>query len=131
MQAQELLSILVKLSKIDDYFDEFELSYLLKAGSHLGIEDSQVEYLVKNPLDVPFVPPQKEQDRMEIIYYMLFLMKIDNIISDQEVDMVHHYGFKLGFSKHMIDDFVQIMKKHKHKTVPTSLMLDVIRKYQN
>lgn len=131
MSSEELLSILVRLSRIDDYFDQFELGFLIKVGNHLGIQNELVEDLIKKPLDSQSSVPSSEQDRMNILYYMLFLMKIDTIITDSEKEMVHHYGFMLGFSKPMIDDFIKLMEEHKFRKVPTESMLNVIRRYQN
>jgi len=131
MSSEELLSILVRLSRIDDFFDQFELGYLIKVGNHLGLPNQVVEDLIKKPLQSTTSIPTREQDRMNVLYYMLFLMKIDTIISDNEVEMIHHYGFMLGFSKPMIDDFIGVMEAHKFKKVPTEAMLDIIKKYQN
>jgi len=131
MSSEELLSILVRLSRIDDFFDQFELGYLIKVGNQLGLQDQVVEDLIKKPLASASSIPTLERDRMNILYYMLFLMKIDTIISDGEVEMIHHYGFMLGFSKPMIDDFIGVMEAHKFRKVPIEAMLDVIRRYQN
>ncbi len=131
MRSEEVLSALIKLSKADNYFDEFEFTYLLKVGKHLGIEDNRVEHLIKNVDITQLTIPQKEEDRMTIIYYMLFLMKVDTIIREEEVEVIHHYGFKLGFSAAMIDEFIALMEKNKFRKVATDDMLDIIKKYQN
>jgi len=132
MSSEEVLKILIQLSKADNYFHEFEFSYLLKVGRHLEIEDDKVETLIQRTDTTRFTEiPQKEEDRMVIIYYMLFLMKIDHKITEEEKELVHHYGFKLGFSAPMIDEFIDIMEKNKDKNVETDKMLSVLRKYQN
>lgn len=131
MQEEELLSILIKLSRVDDYFDEFELGYLIKVGQHLGLDNDRVEHMIKNPKELPLSIPPSEEKRMQVLYYLLFLMKIDTVISEQEIETVHHYGFMLGFSRPMIDEFIILMKDHRFKQVPTKMMIDIIRKYQN
>jgi len=131
MRSEEVLSALIQLSKADNYFGEFEFTYILKVGKHLGIADSRVEHLIKHTETLPLTIPQKEEDRMTIIYYMLFLMKIDTIINEEEKEVIHHYGFKLGFSAEMMDDFIKLMEANKYKRVATEEMLKVIKKYQN
>lgn len=131
MNSQELLSALIRLSRIDEYFDEFEFSYLLKVGRHLDIDDKRVESMIKESTALPLTIPKSEEDRMTILYHMLFLMKIDKVISDEEKELVHFYGFKLGFPAEMIDDFIKVMEKHKFSKVGPNEMLNVIRKYQN
>jgi len=131
MKSEELLSALIQLSRADNYFDEFEFTYLLKVGKHMGIDDDKVETMIKDNRIIELTIPKSEEDRITIIYYMLFLMKVDTIINDEEKELIHHYGFKLGFSKAMIEDFINIMEKNKFKNVETKDMLDVLRKYQN
>jgi uncharacterized membrane protein YebE (DUF533 family) len=131
MTSEELLSTLVKLSRIDDYFDQMELTFLIKIGDRLGLGNNTVEHIIKNPKEGAFKPPKSEQDRMNILYYMLFLMKIDTVISEPEKEMVYHYGFKLGFSKPMLEDFISLVEQHKFKPIPSEKMIEVIRKYQN
>ena len=131
MSSEELLSTLIKLSRVDDFFDQFEFTFLMKVGHELGIENEKVERLINKPLEGEIIIPTSEQDRMNILYHMLFLMKIDTIISEEEIEMVQHYGFKLGFPAPMIDDFISIVQKHKFKAIPTETMLNIIRKYHN
>jgi hypothetical protein len=58
-------------------------------------------------------------------------MKIDKNVSPDEIELLHHYGFKLGFSRAMIHDFVDVILKYTEERVPTEEMLAVLRKYQN
>ena len=131
MKSEELISALIHLSKVDNYFDQFEFTYILKVGRHIGLDDQKVERMIKNNTRLQLSIPESEEDRIGIMYYMLFLMKIDTIIHEEEKGLMHHYGFKLGFSRAMIDDFIIIMEKNKFKNVETKDMLDVLRKYQN
>lgn len=131
MKTKELLSALIQLSKADNYFDEFEFTYLLKVGKHIGLDDDVVESMIQQSKKIPLSIPKDEEERMTILYYMLFLMKINNIINDEEKELVHHYGFKLGFSANMIDDFIRLMESSGQRKVKANDMLKVIRKYQN
>jgi len=131
MESKQLLSTLIKLSRADNHFDEFEFAYILKVGRHIGVDDHIVEQLIKDSTTTELEIPKEEQDRMSILYYMLFLMKVDTIIHEDEIELIHHYGFKLGFSLSMIDEFIAVMHEHKFKKVPTDALLDIIKKYQN
>jgi len=131
MKSEELLSALIQLSKADNYFDEFEFTYLIKVGKHLGLANEVVERMIKNSEVLPLQIPKDEKERITIIYYMLFLMKINQIITDEEKEVVHHYGFKLGFSSAMIEDFIGVIEQNKFDKVETKEMVDIIRKYHN
>ena len=132
MQSEELLALLVQLSKVDNYFDEFELTYLLKVGKYIGLNDHKVETLIKSdkaPASIT-IPPE-EMDRMKIIYYMLFLMKVDDKVSEEEIELLHPYGFKLGFSAPMLNEFVGVVSRYQDTRIPPDALLKIIKKYQN
>jgi len=131
MEAEELISILIHLSKIDEHFDQFEFAYILNVGRSIGVEDKVVESMIKSSEMTQVEMPKKEEDRMTVLYYLLFLMKIDNEITEEEMALIHHYGFKLGFNIAMIEDFIMIMEKYKHSNVPIAEMLEIIKRYQN
>ena len=131
MNSAELLSILIELSRSDSYFDQLELTYLLNVGQQLSMDNELVEKMIKESTKHDIKIPESEQERMSIIYYMLFLMKIDTIVSDEEKDLVHHYGFKFGFSKPMMDEFISLIESHKFKRLPPDSMLKIVKKYQN
>ena len=131
MSSEELLSTLVKLSRVDDFFDQFELSFLIKVGQQLKIDNDRVEQLIKQPLTGELTIPTSERDRMSILYHMLFLMKIDTVISEEEIEMIYHYGFKLGFPQPMLHEFISTVESHKFKPIPNEVMLEIIKKYQN
>lgn len=131
MKAEELISILIRLSKSDKHFDEFEFGYIINVGKHLDVPNHIVESLVKDPFIEDIQVPKSEQERMAILYYLLFMMKIDQNIREEEKDMIQHYGFKLGFSRGMINDFIHLMEEYKESRVPISEMLEIIKKYKN
>lgn len=131
MKPEALLSALIQLSKVDNHFDQFEFAYILKVGRHIGIEDETVESMIKNADSIGLEIPSDEKERMSVIYYMLFLMKVDHKITAQEKELVHHYGFKLGFSSQMMNEFIELIEKNKDSKVAVQDMLDIVRKYQN
>ncbi|MBT8233412.1 MAG: hypothetical protein HKO66_05770 [Saprospiraceae bacterium] len=131
MKGEELIALLVQLSRSDNNFDDFEFSYILQVGQALGMNQLDIEDAIRYNTRKEVGFPKTEQDRMNILYHMLFLMKIDKNVSPKEAELIHHYGFKLGFSKSMLDEFITVITDYAHERVPTEKMLDIIRKYQN
>lgn len=131
MQGEELISLLVQLSKSDNHFDDFEFSYILQVGHAVGLNQMQIEDAIRYNTKKELTFPKSEQDRMNILYYLLFLMKIDKSVDEKETELIYHYGFKLGFSKSMLDDFIGVITEHSDSRVPTEKMLAIIKKYQN
>jgi|GEM_PF-5322287 len=62
---------------------------------------------------------------------MLYLIKADQIVDQEEVDLIHHFGLKLGFREKMLDKLVEIAKENIGKGLPLEKMLNTIRQYLN
>lgn len=131
MNSEELIQLLVRFSRSDDNFSDAEFVYVLHVAERLGIDRNKLEDLIRIPAGKSVSVPSSEHERMRIFYYLLFLMKIDKHINPQEIELVHHFGFKLGFSRAMINDFIDLISEYTEERVPASEMLDIIRKYQN
>jgi RAB protein geranylgeranyltransferase component A len=68
---------------------------------------------------------------MTILYYLLFMMRVDGVIDQQEEQLVHEAGFRLGFNEKMVDDLIHVMKTYLNKEIPPEVMLQQIKKYLN
>lgn len=131
MNPEELIKMLVKLSLSDKDFDEKEFTYMLTVAERLGLSQARFEILLREASELEFKSPPSEHDRMRILYYLLFLMKIDNRVTEEETKIIHHFGFKLGFSRAMINDFVDLIAQYSEHRIPEREMIDIIRKYSN
>lgn len=131
MEPEELIKLLVFFSKADDHFDDQEFLYILNVGERIGLPQDYIEDTIRSAEDPVFKAPPDEQERMRIFYYLLFLIKADKQLDDAELKLLQHFGFRLGFSRAMVNDFVDLITHYKDYEVPTQAMIDIIRKYQN
>ncbi|MBK8886857.1 MAG: hypothetical protein IPN46_10040 [Saprospiraceae bacterium] len=81
--------------------------------------------------DIKEYLPNEEQDRLAVLYHILFTMNADNDVSPLEEVRVYQLGFRLGFSEAMIRDFIELMKNHTIQDLSTEKMINVIRKHNN
>jgi len=130
-QKENLLKLLLKLSFADNQLSESELIYILHVGRSIGIDEEKIRALSLTVQEIELVIPKKEQDRMSILYYLLFLMKIDKQVDEAEEKVVYHYGFKLGFQESMVRDMVTLIRNNPDEKIPPKGMIDIIHKYLN
>lgn len=130
-KSRVLLKILVHLAKADGHIHEQEFSYLLYVADRLHVEPEELRNLDNNQADFNEILPHDEQDRMNVLYHLLFLMDADRVTDEREEKVIYHFGHRLGFSELMVRDFIQIFKTSDLDDLPPSAMLDIIRKYQN
>ncbi len=130
-QKENLIKLLLKLSYADNQLSESELIYILHVGRSIGIGEEKIRSLSLSVQNIDLQIPEKEQDRMSILYYLLFLMKIDKQVDVEEEKVVFHYGFKLGFQENMVRDMVTLIRNNPNEKIPPKDMISIIHKYLN
>lgn len=127
----ELIALLFKMVRSDHTIDQKEWAYILQVADSLGLNEGEVHEILSNKDTYVLHPPKSERERMTILYYLLFLMKIDGKIDQREKDLIREYGFKLGFRTAMTDEMILLIQDHAQKKFDPEMLLDKIRKYSN
>lgn len=128
---RSIIALLIRLSKADNSVENKEKSYMIAVCNAIGLDYDEIPQIAENLEDYPLYPPTEEPDRMEILYYLLFQMKIDGKASEEEAKLIQEFGFKLGFNELLTQDMINVIQGHVQKRVPPEKMLEIIRKYSN
>jgi len=131
MKAQELLHILYRLSESDGHISQEEVAFLIGIAKQIGGAHLSLEEIKNQDLNIAPDYPKEEKDRMTILYYLLFLMKADKHIDDEEKKTIHHFGFKLGFSELMVQEMIQIIESKKDSKILPEELLQIIIRHNN
>lgn len=129
-QSAQVIKALKLLCFADDKVNENELKFILEVGRMHGMNAEQVMAYLKEE-NIQLILPADEQERMTIMYYLIFLMKADHEINDSEEEAIKHFGLKLGFREELMNDFIHLAKKYLGQNIPPSEMLEKIKKYLN
>ena len=130
-QKQTHILTLLMLAEADDTDHENEVRFINHVAGRIGLSEEDVEEIDKHPERLTFSLPVSEQDRMTVLYDLLFLMKIDGGVVEEEVELVRELGKRLGFRIDMIEEFIQTMARYIGQAVPSNELLDIIKKYMN
>lgn len=126
-----ILKLLVHLSKVDEGINEHEFAYLIYVCKNLDLNPELIREYAKPDIQLNEIMPTDENDRMAILYHLLFTMNADSMIDVKEEERMYAFAFKLGFSEDMTRDFIKLMKEHSLDDLPQESMLNIIRKYNN
>lgn len=130
-QKQTHILTLLMLAEADDVDHENEIRFINNVAVRIGLSASDVIEIDKHPERLTFSLPETEKDRMTVLFDLLFLMKIDGNVAEEEKELVRELGVRLGFRISMIEDFIKVMSDNIGKEVPANILLDIIRKYMN
>lgn len=129
-KKENILSIMITMSKVDGVIHDNEMLYILQLGFSMGLKEADIRAVTKNANPSLFVPAS-EADRMTIFYYLIFLIKVDGNISEEEKEMLHHFGLKLGFNHLMVANIIRVVQANIGKKLPPDAILKEVRKYLN
>jgi len=129
-RKENILAIMVAMSTVDGQFHDNEMVYILKLGFSLGMTESEIRNVTVSKKPSLFIP-SSEAERMEILVYLVFLMRIDGDITDEEKELLHHYGLKLGFNHLLVSNIIRVVHANKGSKLPSDAILKEVKKYLN
>jgi uncharacterized tellurite resistance protein B-like protein len=130
-QSKLIFSLLLELHRIDRSIDDSEIQYMKDVAHNLGLSKEDISELIGLSSDFKFTPPAKEEERMRILYYLLFGMRIDGQIKDNEKRYVTAIGLKLGFNELMINEMIQVLCQNLNEKIDDLALISIIKKYLN
>ena len=130
-QRKSIIALLFKLAKSDDSVSNIEKLYLRDIASSIGVDSFSIDEVIKNPEAYPLKTPLDERERMTILYYLLFMMRVDGRIEKGEEKLIYQASFRLGFNEKLTEDLIGVMKTYLNKEIPPEVMLKQIRKHLN
>ena len=129
-KKENIMSIMVSMSRVDGVIHDNEMLYILQLGFSMGLSEEEIRNITVSKKIKMFVP-SSEADRMTIFYYLVFLIKVDGKISEKEKEMMFHFGLKLGFNPLMVSNIIRVVKANLGKKLPPDAILKEVRKYLN
>ena len=130
-QRKSIIALLFKLAKSDDSVSNIEKLYLRDIANSIGIDSLSIDEIIQNPEAYPLKVPLNERERMTILYYLLFMMRVDGRIEKGEEKLIYTASFRLGFNEKLTEDLIGVMKTYLNKELPPDLMLTLVKKYLN
>ena len=126
-----IIAMLIRLMAADGRKDHNEFAFILHVAGAMGMTQEDLQALTPEIFAKPPVLPSAEKDRMIILYYLLFMMNTDGIVTPEEEDLVKDFGYQLGFRIELVTDLAQVIKRNPPNAAPTDEMLEEIRRYLN
>jgi len=129
-QTLQVLRVLKSLAATDGAVDQREREFMQQLGQQHGLTSIEVASELGNG-DNEVILPLEEQERMTVLYYLVFLMQSDGNITSEEEVSIYHFGHRLGFREELLRNFIGLANKYQGDQVPAEEMLDKIRVFMN
>ncbi len=126
-----VISMLLRMMDADGHTDRMEYLYILKVAYEMGMTPEDIALLTPEDLNRKGKLPESERDRMTILYYLLFMMDMNGVITPEEETLIREFGHLLGFRIDLVADLIHVIKNHPAGGSPTDEFMDTIRTYLN
>lgn len=125
---QEQISILAMLSKADQVVAEQEYRLILFIANRLGMEEEEAKQLFDNPKPIPSFKNIPTEDKVEFLYDIVKMMKIDGKVHAKEVKFCEKLAMKLGYRPGVIADFSQFIYSDPDMGTNKNLLWEIAEK---
>lgn len=130
-ERRSLIYLLIEMAEADHVFRIQEEQFIVNVAHQFGLTKLEVDSLRHGARPKELVFPKHEERRIIFIYHVMYLMRVDGEIQEEEKLMMHKLGFRLGMVPTLIDELILLSEKYTDKAVPSNELIDTLRKHLN
>ncbi len=131
MSIKTHVSALIQLASADDDLAEKERELIFLIGEAGGLSHAQIEELMDEPLELDIPEGLSDDDRFELLYNVVQLMKIDSEVFLSEIKFCEDVAEKLGFSRKVISELSANIYSDPAITSDRAILRAKAMKYKN
>ena len=129
--AKTRLLDLYKIAISDGLMHKNEYHLIIDIAKEIGLAENDALDIINGNIDFEIQEPININERMQHLFQMLFLMKIDGEIDSKEILTIKNIVLYLGLNLDMIDDMIKLVSKYKNSLIPESEMIIMVKKHMN
>jgi hypothetical protein len=95
-----ILALFLEKDKIESRY----LRCLLKWGFQLHLNPNDLHYAQVDVSHLAFTQPEEKLDKLESIYHLVFMIYLDKVVEDVELEVATIYAEKLGFKSVIVSE---------------------------
>jgi hypothetical protein len=95
-----ILALFLEQEKIESRY----LRCLLKWGFQLHLNPADLHHAQVDVSHLAFTEPGEKIDRLESIYHLVFMIYLDQVVEDVELEVATIYAQKLGFKSFVVSE---------------------------
>lgn len=130
MSIKTHLSALIQLASADEDFATKEKDLIYLIGKANGVKKEDIDELISDPLEIDSVSTLSDDEKFELLYNVVQLMKIDNEIFLSEIRFCENIATKLGFSRKVIAELSANIYADPSITSDRELLKSKVMKYK-
>ncbi len=90
------------------------LDCIFKWGVQLGISRDELHFILNKPDAIQYEAPKNQMEAIEHVYDIVYMIYLDGIVEDVELEVTMKYAEKLGFKPHIVGDLLKAIVTAPH-----------------
>jgi hypothetical protein len=98
--------------------DTQKISCLTKWGAQLGFRQAELNRLILTPSLLTYQAPATSIDALAQVYDLVYMVYMDGVIEDVELDLVSLYATGVGLEAHVVNDLLKALVSAQMDGIP-------------
>lgn len=129
--AKSRLFDLYKIAISDGKITENEYRLLFDIAELIELSQDDVLDIINQDIDFNIESPKDISERVQHLFQMLFMMKIDGDINQKEIQSIQDIALYLGLNLKMTDELIELINKYVKNIVPQEEMIRIVKLHMN
>lgn len=107
------------------------LRCLLKWGSQLSLSPADVQYAEVDISNLAFSHPQEKIEQVEELYHLVYMICMDQVVEDVELEVASIYAERLGFNPSVVSDLLKSIVTADSDGIPLTNVREQVLDFLN
>jgi hypothetical protein len=111
------------------------LRCLLKWGFQLQLSPRDLSHINTDVSDMAYRDPESKLEKLESIYHLVYMINLDKVVEDVELEVASLYAAKLGFKQNLVNElFKSVATAAYDDSTPRDVrqeVLDFLKVYES
>lgn len=96
------------------------LRCLLKWGFQLHLSPADLNHINVDVSELAYKDPDNKVEKLESIYHLVYMIYLDQVVEDMELEVASLYAVKLGFKQNLVSELF--------KSIATAVYDDTVKR---
>ena len=123
------INMLVQLARIDGVVVQEEIDLITNIATDFGMSSEEISNCFEDPDQVGDLVSLPDDDKYELIYNMVQVMKIDGRLYKEEIQLCAKMASQMGYEEEVLTELMLKIYSDPHITTNKASLKNAIQKY--
>ena len=100
-------------------------------GRRLEVPEEELDTVVHDAATLSHYKPQDTQSAVEQLYNLVYMIYLDNVVDEYEIEILMKYAEHLGFPQHIVGDIIKAILTAPSDGVPVKQVRNELKELLN